>query len=426
MIKKIISEIEINLEKREKELLAKRAGSAVKGIRYILKRKKIDADVFVGGSLAKGTLVKSGLYDIDIFMRFNPKYKDLPSLLAKIIKEFSKKEKTKFEKVHGSRDYFRGILEEEKIIYEIIPVLRIKKAKDAVNVTDASYFHVNYVKKNLKNSMKEQVMLAKQFCKAQKVYGAESYINGFSGYGLECLIIYYKSFEKMLKILANLEEKIVIDPAKHYKNKTDVFYELNESKLKSPIVLIDPTWKERNVLAALSYETFEKFKNAASAFLKKPSKKFFEICESDFSKMREFAKKKKAEFIHLILKTDRQAGDIAGTKMKKGANFLIHEIEKYFDVLSKEFVYAGGQNAELYIAVKSKKEIIREGPSLERGDDVARFRAKHGKRIFEKNGILYARIPVNFSSTEFVRDFVKKYKNVLIGMGISELKIKND
>lgn len=423
MTKKIISEIEIKLGKKEEKLFAERAGRAVKAIRAILKKRKIDADVFIGGSLAKGTLVQSGLYDVDIFIRFNPKYKELSDILEKIIGEFSKKEEINFERTHGSRDYFRAILEKEKMIYEIIPVLRIKKAKDAINVTDASYFHVNYVRKNLKDNMKEQVMLAKQFCKAQKVYGAESYINGFSGYSLECLIIHYKSFEKMLKNLVNLNEKIVIDPAKHYKNKTDVFYELNESKLKSPIVLIDPTWKERNILAALSYETFERFKKASKEFLQKPSKEFFEIRENDFSKMRDFAEKRNAEFVHIKLSTDRQAGDIAGTKMKKGASFLVNEIGKYFEVLSKEFIYAGGQSAELYAVLKSKKEIIREGPSLKREDDVVRFRKKHGKRVFEKSGILYARIPINFSGKEFVRDFVKKYRDVLKGMGISDLKI---
>ena len=35
---------------------------------------------------------------------------------------------------------------------------------------------------------------------------------------------------------------------------------LNASKLNSPIILIDPTYKQRNTLAALSNETFENFK----------------------------------------------------------------------------------------------------------------------------------------------------------------------
>ena len=40
-----------------------------------LKEKKIDAQVFVGGSFEKKTLIKKRLYDIDVFVRFEQKNK---------------------------------------------------------------------------------------------------------------------------------------------------------------------------------------------------------------------------------------------------------------------------------------------------------------------------------------------------------------
>ena len=36
-----------------------------------IKSMKIDADIFVGGSYAKNTMIKKGDYDIDIFLRFS-------------------------------------------------------------------------------------------------------------------------------------------------------------------------------------------------------------------------------------------------------------------------------------------------------------------------------------------------------------------
>ena len=39
-----------------------------------IKSLKINAEVFVGGSLAKNTIIKKGIYDVDIFVRFNEKY----------------------------------------------------------------------------------------------------------------------------------------------------------------------------------------------------------------------------------------------------------------------------------------------------------------------------------------------------------------
>ena len=131
----------------------------------------------------------------------------------------------------------------------------------------------------------------------------------------------------------------MIDAEKQYKNKKDVFFEINESKLNSPIILVDPTWKERNALAGLSSETFEKFRAAATAFLKKPSEEFFRKKEIDEKELKKEAKKLKAEFLHIKLETDRQEGDIAGTKLKKSADFLAEEMSKYFIILKKEFEY---------------------------------------------------------------------------------------
>jgi len=325
------------------------------------------------------------------------------------------------EKMHGSRDYFR-IYYSDKLTFEIIPVLRIKNVKEARNVTDLSYFHVNYVKRKLKGKAKEQLALAKKFFKANGIYGAESYIHGFSGYGLECLITDFKSFEKMLKELVKVKDKrIIIDPAGYYKKKEEVFFELNESKLHSPIILIDPTWKERNVLASLNWETFRKFQNVARKFLKNPSVEYFEKKEPDVSKI----KKKKGEFLYIVLETDRQEGDIAGTKMKKFAGFLDRELGRYFKVLEKEFFYSGeGTKAELYLVLKTKREVLKIGPPLGRKKDVARFR-KANKKTFVKNGILHACVKVSFSGKEFVKKWArsKEGRLKLEGMGISKIKI---
>jgi len=355
-VKSTLRKLNFLLGDGELSELKKKTASFVSLLKSELKKKRIDAEVFVGGSFGKGTLTRSEGYDVDVFVRFDRKHKDLSKLLAKALKGFEKKVKLKVKKVHGSRDYYKfggGGLE-----FEVVPVLRIKKIKEAENVTDHSYFHVNYVRRNAKNL--REISLAKKFCKAQGVYGAESYIQGFSGYALECLIIYYGSFERMIRSLVKARaEKLIIDPKKYYKRKKDVLVELNESKLNSPIILIDPTWKDRNVLAALSAETFRKFQKAAGKFLARPGERFFHKGKFDVEKL-----KKKGEFVHVVLETNRQAGDIAGTKMKKYSRFLVRNLEDYFVVLGSEFVYEGGQRGDFYVVVKSRGEIIRRGPSL--------------------------------------------------------------
>jgi len=421
--KELLKHLNFLPDKEESNYLKEQTAMFVDLLKKQLSKDKFFEEVFVGGSFAKGTLVKKDLYDVDIFVRFDWRIDDISPILEKSLKIICQKENMKLIKIHGSRDYFH-VMKSKNLIFEIVPVTKINNTKEAKNVTDLSYFHVNYVKKkiNAKPNVAREIALAKTFCRAQGVYGAESYINGFSGYGLECLIIYYSSFEKMLKQLVTVKDKVIVDIEKRYKKNKDVMFELNESKLGSPIILIDPTWKERNALAALSKETFEKFQTSAKAFLKHPSKSFFELKKLDINSLKEKAKKQKAEFVHVKLTTDRQEGDIAGTKLKKFANFLDLELEKYFTIADKEFHYNEQKEADLYLILKGKKEIVRIGPPIKMLDYAKDFRKKN-KNVFEKGGFLHTKIKVNFTAKKFISDFAKKDKNKLKEMGITELKV---
>ncbi len=390
-------------------------------IRREISRRKIDASVFIGGSFAKGTMIKASRYDVDLFIRF--RRDALMSRLETIVSVVSRRLNKKFECVHGSRDYFRVFIS-PRLTIEIIPVVAVRNVEEAKNVTDLSYFHVAVVKKRLSKGLQREVQLAKQFCRAQRVYGAESYVRGFSGYGLECLIMFYRSFERMLRGLVKVKEreKLVIDPAKLFKKKSEVLFSLNEARLESPVIVIDPTWKERNVLAALSYETFRRFQNAAAAFLKNPSTEFFDVEAFSASSLKKSAMKKKAAFVHVVLETKRQQGDIAGTKLKKVARFLRGEIDNYFDVLEEEFVYGEMQRADAYFVVRSKKEIIRKGPPVDLKKHAAAFRKRH-RGVFEIRGILHARIRVGFSCVDFLRRIMRSEKQTLRAMGITRMRI---
>ena len=289
---KEILEKQLELIKLSEAELEKIKAETARFVKLI--RAKTRAEVFIGGSLAKGTLIKKKIQDIDIFIRFKNEEK---------AREIKKLEISSYRRkiIHGSRDYLQ--FGKGKIVFEVVPVLKISKPEQARNITDLSYFHVNYIAKKIKKNKKlsDEIKLAKFFCFSQGCYGAESFIRGFSGYGLELLIIYYGSFEKWLRAMIKVKDKLVIDPKKHYKNKQEVLNELNEAKLSSPVVFVDPTFKQRNALAALSEETFSKFQKAASAFLKNPRLDFFkekEISEKGFN-------------LILKAKTNKQEGDIA-------------------------------------------------------------------------------------------------------------------
>ncbi len=386
-------------------------------------RKKINADVFVGGSFAKGTFIKSDKYDVDVFVRFDWKYEQLSDILEPILRNVAKLNGLKVEKIHGSRDYFKVMSDDSNGYFEVIPVTRIKKPREERNVTDLSYFHVPYVKKYIKG-LGDEVRLAKQFFKAQRVYGAETYVSGFSGYTVELLIIYYKSFLKMLRALVKMKsgERVVIDLAKHYRNKNDVFVELNEAKLHSPIILIDPTYKERNALAALSHDTFVKTQEAAILFLRKPSLDFFVKKPLNAEALRKRASREKIDFVHLTFETDKQIGDIAGTKMKKFSEMLSEEIGIYFKVKDNYFSYSGEHDSDNYILAKSRHEIVRIGPPLFMKKHVAHFKSEH-LDTFIKGKFIHARIPVKFDLRTYLDVWQKSNEKKMKEMHITRMKI---
>lgn len=386
------------------------------------KQKKITVEIFVGGSFAKKTIIKKENYDIDVFVRFDKKYgeKNISSLTKKILSGMKD-----VQEVHGSRNYFK-IKSGKNIFIEVVPVLKIKKPEEAENITDLSAFHVKYIEKKINNpKIINEIRLAKAFCHANNCYGAESYIQGFSGYGLELLVYYYKGFLNFLKAVSKMnikEGKIVIDIEKDYKNKNQVLMDINTAKLSSPIILVDPTYKQRNVVSALSEETFEKFKIACKKFLQNPSVSLFEPKKLDLESIKKKSVSKKQDFITLKALTEKQDGDVAGTKLVKFYRHLRGELNKIFILKDSGEEYSGKKTAIYYFVAVPKKEIIRIGPEKKDERNSNAFRKMH-KKIFVKNGRLYAKEKPIASLKDFLNKWADKNKRIMSDMSIKEMRI---
>lgn len=382
-----------------------------------MKSQKIKAEIFVGGSFAKDTMIKKDSYDIDIFIRFDKKHKDISELTKKLLKNMKN-----VSQIHGSRDYFR-IKSPKGLFLEVVPVKKINNPKDAENITDFSYSHVKYIKKKVKSKkILDDIRLAKAFCYGNNCYGAESYVSGFSGYGLELLIYHYKGFLQFLRAMTKIKGQEVIDIEKHHKTKQHVLMDINAAKLDSPIVLIDPTYKQRNALAALSNKTFRKFQKSCEKFLKNPTIKAFEIEKINFEKIKANAKKKGYEFVLLESKTTKQEGAIAGSKLLKFYNHLSHEIKKYFDIKDRGFEYNGKKSAKYYFVVKKKPELLISGPLQSQKEHVKKFKKKY-KKTFIKNKRLYTKQKPKFALKKFLEDWKKKHAQKIKDMAISSFGV---
>lgn len=420
---KILKEVLDKCNPSEKELkeIKKEVNLFCETLKKNIKKSNINAEIFIGGSFAKGTVIKKDRYDVDVFVRYDKKYKnnEISKLTEKLIGGTYK-----HSVIHGSRDYFRIDINENFFI-ELIPVKKVNSAKEHENITDLSYLHVKYVNKKIKDKkILDEIKIAKSFCYANKCYGAESYIHGFSGYSLELLVYYYKGFERFIQAMTKVgKDKLLIDIEKQYKNKKDILIDLNTSKLNSPVILIDPTYKQRNVLAALSKETFEKFQKSCMEFIKKPSIKNFEVKKEDIEKIRESSIKRGKEFILIEAKTNKPEGDIAGSKLLKFFNYLGKEIGVFFIISKKGFEYEKGEVAQCFFVAEKKKEIIYSGPYSDDKENCKKFIEEH-KIIYEKENRLYAREKVTLELKEFLEKWKIKNSKIIKEMYISDLKFK--
>jgi len=404
MTKKILKQVleEIKPEKenvREIEAFLKKLNSEIK-------KHKIKAKATAGGSYAKNTWLK-GDYDVDIFVKFDMKYKDedLSKLLAKVLKKF------KPEKIHGSRDYFWV---KNMIKFEIVPVLDIKKAAQAENVTDFSPGNVKWVNTKGKK-YKDDIRLAKTFMKVNGVYGAESYIMGFSGHVVDILVIHYKGFLPMLRAAVKWKPKVIIDPTGKVGKKATMV--LNKSKIHGPLIVIDPVQPERNAAAALNLKNFEYFMKCAKDFLKKPSKEFFE-----YKKFDDAYFKKKGHLMFIEVAVPKGKEDPVGAKLLKAYHFIRTKM-KDFEPIEGGWSWDKQKKAIFGYVVKKKKlpETYEQvGPKVEFREGVKQFKKKYKKTKVKKGRVvtilkhkhrdLRKFLEKEVFSSEYLKDKVKKCK----------------
>ncbi len=368
-------------------------------ISKVEKRKKqlgIKAEIMLGGSVAKGTFLKHK-FDSDIFFRFSRQYTDesLSDMLEDMLKPFRR---NKLVRIHGSRDYFQLIY--KSVNFELVPVYKITKPEQAVNVTDASPLHVRWIKSQLsKNSkLRDDIILAKMFCKAQGVYGAESYIQGFSGHVIDVLVIYYHGFTNLMKNAAAWKSKVNIDVMKHGSI-------LDRSKTYSPLILIDPVQPERNAAAALSKEKFEQFKEEAAGFLKNPSEDFFREKKLSLGELKKRAGSNKLIIVKAL--PDKGKVDIIGCRLLKAFDYTEKSLkDNDFKIIESGWSWDKRIYAIFWFIIKDIKLGRYKtwiGPPLKSKKHVAAFKRKHSS-TFEDKGRICATIRRRFMKPE---DMVK-------------------
>jgi len=298
----------------------------------------------------------------------------------------------KFEEVlivHGSRDYFHVNFND--ILFEVVPVLDIRKASEALNIMDVSPLHVAYVKKKVKR--KNDVRKLKALLKANHLYGAESYLQGFSGYVCELLVSYYGSFDKVISSIAKVKDSLFIDVGRHYSSKPLALRSLNKSKLGA-FVLIDPVDKDRNAAASVSSLKLKEFVKVCKNF----SPDSFILKEVDVKSLK--------GYIVLDVVPLEGKKDISLSKMRA----LYDRILREFSYNGFSVVDSGWDSSHYWFKVASLPKTFRHyGPDLKFPEHVKAFRSKYGRKVKIEKDKVYVELDREFyDPREFLKKLIKE------------------
>lgn len=290
----------------------------------------IDAEVTLVGSVAKNTALK-GKSDIDIFIAF-PLDSDKNYLKEKGLYLAHKCcEEFKVVPQHHFASHPYVTTEIKGCEVDIVPCYAIDNAAQLKSAVDRTILHTHYVKSNLTSSQEDEVLLLKRFMAMTGTYGSEFKVGGFAGYLCELLIIHYGNFENTLKAAMKWKFGQVID-IEDYKTSLN---------FKDPLIVIDPTDKNRNVGAALRLNKMAEFIQSARNYIYSNNKKdYFYPVKRDlnFKTVTEEFNKRNSDLIIIKFNIPEIPLDTLHPQLKKTSEALKRKLNhEEFNVFKADY-----------------------------------------------------------------------------------------
>ena len=381
--KDVLSQIRPNKEQKSKiDSLSRKALSLANKFAHKYKGKAM-----LAGSITRNTWLPDKM-EFDVFVLFPEKMseKQLEKAGLDVGKKVIDALKGKHETSYAQHPYVRGVVDGVDI--EVVPAFEVKSAEFIKSAVDRTPFHVRFVEKKLSPGLADDVRLLKQMLKASNAYGADSKVDGFSGYVCELLIIHYKGFAELLRAAKRWEPGEVIDMTGAYK-KGDL-ENLRKQFAGQCMILIDPTDKNRNTAAAVSARNFFKLKRLAADYTSTPTVDyFFQPKRSPMTgpELVELQRQRHTDIVFVKFLPPKGHDENVWPQMRKFADRLqgILEESKYeFKVMGKDVftdgAYLAGVLFEMEVSTLPTVQ-KRVGPSVFDADDSKRFLEKYVDNI---------------------------------------------
>ncbi|MDH3736146.1 MAG: CCA tRNA nucleotidyltransferase [Nitrosopumilus sp.] len=404
-MKKIISQISkvvipSKMTEKSKKQISKLAFNLVK--KEIKKYPEV-AGLEFGGSFAKGTWLSKDA-DVDIFIKF--KRSTSEEKFEKISKKIgfeSMKEYSPYIR-YSEHPYVEAKIKDTKI--NVVPFYDVKMG-EWKSAADRSPFHTKFMEKALTSKMRNDIRILKTFLKSNGIYGAEIAKQGFSGYVSEVLVLYFGSFENVIKSISKIKENQII-------GKTS-------KKFETSIVIIDPIDDNRNLAAAISDENIGKFILVSRAFREKPTLEFFK------NKKSKISNKHWKNLLVIKFNFKMRSPDIIWGQIKRVTLSLSTQLELGGFSVSRSKAHTD-QQKEAYLfflleSVKIPEIYLKDGPEFFREDDSKSFIFENLKNtelmwIGNNRKIISLEKRKHTEAVKFITEFLKKNLQTGIPKGL--------
>jgi len=314
-----------------------------------IKRMGIEAEPSLHGSVAKDTWLSGEEVNLDIFVAFPETYseEEIKNLGLKIGKLYD------YQIAYAEHPYVKNFY--KGVTIDVVPCY---SAGHMITSVDRTPLHTAYIREHLREEQKTEVRLLKKFMKAQRVYGAEQKVGGFSGYLCELLILHYRTFKKTLEeaSLWRRGERIDIEG-------------ISQKEFLEPLVVVDPTDQKRNVAAAVIPKSLSGFIHSSRLFLENPSIKFFQ------KRKVVYKRNAGARFFVFEFESD-MIDDILFPQLRKTERYIINALQKAGFSVFRSAVFRSGIMLELDVFSLPALE-RRRGPQIFDRENCARFVQKH-------------------------------------------------
>jgi len=380
---------------RQRKKVDKIASQVFSLVNNEAEKQKSIVSVHFGGSYAKETWTPEKI-DIDIFVKFKTTTteKNFEKIGRKI--GFDSLKKFKPYVRYSEHPFVEANI--DGVGVNVVPCYDVKKGTWK-SAADRSTFHTEFMSEKLSGQMKDDIRILKCFLNINKMYGAEIARQGFSGYVCEVLVYYLGSFENVLKKMTKLQKNEMIGESPR--------------KFESPMVIIDPIDRNRNLGAAISMDNVTNFILVARNFLKKNSISYFKE-KNKVSIPKEFAKN--ILVIQFIYK--KRSDDIIYGQIKRATNSIESQMNKEgFNVLRNDSLAYDENVAGLIFLLESitiSKNEIRIGPEVFSSDFSSKFiniNSKKSKLMWtDRGGKLQSLQTRRYQNAKsFLNDLIKNH-----------------